>query len=199
MESHIFVSMFKQFLPLAMRILQLPSLPEFKFRDEISADTQPSFGMYASGAHVLFVALSNRHPIDILRTIAHELVHYKQDLNDELHDDSGVTGSPHENQANQMAGVVMRNFNKQYPQYLKAKPMLSESRIHQQYNHEDYTKNKTPDSLLVTANTQDTITIDRMVARTNQIIASKDRDIARIKRKQSRDLMQQAQSAKEKP
>jgi Zn-dependent peptidase ImmA (M78 family) len=58
----------------------------------------------------------NRHPNDILRTIAHELVHYKQDTEHRLEPDSGTTGSPEENQANAVAGIVMRHFNKQYPE-----------------------------------------------------------------------------------
>ena len=37
--------------------------------------------------------------------------------------DSGKTGSPEENQAHEIAGVIMRNFNKKYPEYLKSKPL----------------------------------------------------------------------------
>jgi Zn-dependent peptidase ImmA (M78 family) len=72
---------------------------------------------------MLLVALKNRHPVDILRTVAHELVHYKQDQQGELTDTSGETGSPHENQAHEIAGVIMRNFNKHYPEYLRSKPL----------------------------------------------------------------------------
>jgi hypothetical protein len=72
---------------------------------------------------MLAVALANRHPVDILRTVAHELVHFKQNMNGELNPDSGETGSPHENQAHELAGVIMRHFNKRYPEYLKSKPL----------------------------------------------------------------------------
>lgn len=118
-----FVDMFKKFLPLAMEILEIDTLPEMKFEPEINPEGQPSFGMYANKDHVLYVALKNRHPVDILRTVAHELAHYRQDLRDELNDDSGRTGSPEENEAHIMAGIIMRNFNKKYPQFLSSKPL----------------------------------------------------------------------------
>jgi hypothetical protein len=79
--------------------------------------------MYSPDDNMLAVALSNRHPVDILRTVAHELVHFKQNMNGELNPDSGETGSPHENQAHEIAGVIMRHFNKRYPEYLKSKPL----------------------------------------------------------------------------
>ena len=117
------VQMFKDFLPLAMEVLGIDRLPKLKFEPEINTGQQPSFGMYAVGENVLFVALKNRHPVDILRTTAHELVHFKQDIRGELNDNSGETGSPEENQAHEIAGVIMRHFNKKYPQYLRSKPL----------------------------------------------------------------------------
>lgn len=118
-----FTDMFQKFLPIAMENIGLTSLPEMKFETTISDVDQPTFGKYVNGSHVLHVALMNRHPNDILRTVAHELVHYKQDTDNELHDGSGETGSPHENQAHAVAGVVMRHFNKQYPEYLSSRPI----------------------------------------------------------------------------
>jgi hypothetical protein len=122
-----FVDMFRKFLPLAMKIIKLDSLPKFVFDEKLDTGAQPSFGAYSVDNQTLYVALANRHPNDILRTVAHELVHYKQDTAHELNDDSGITGSPEENQANQIAGIVMRNFNKQYPEFLSSKPIIAES------------------------------------------------------------------------
>lgn len=117
------VEMFKKFLPLAMEVLEVDSLPKMHFAPELNTGDQPSFGMYVPDENMLAVALVNRHPVDILRTVAHELVHFKQNMNGELTPDSGETGSPHENQAHEIAGVIMRNFNKRYPEYLKSKPL----------------------------------------------------------------------------
>jgi Zn-dependent peptidase ImmA (M78 family) len=94
------------------------------FRSKITDDDQPTFGRYESEEKVLCVALENRHPNDILRTIAHELVHYKQDTTHKLNPNSGETGSSEENEAHAIAGVVMRHFNKQFPEYLSSKPVI---------------------------------------------------------------------------
>jgi hypothetical protein len=60
---------------------------------------------------------------DILRTLAHELVHRKQDEDGRLDITSGETGSEIENEANAQAGILLRNFGKTnkhiYEQLLK--------------------------------------------------------------------------------
>ena len=122
-ENANVVEMFKKFLPLAMEVLQIDSLPKMMFVTKVADAEQPTFGLYSNGDRTLQVALTGRHPNDILRTVAHELTHYKQDINDELNNDSGETGSDHENEANATAGIIMRHFNKQYPEYLKSKPL----------------------------------------------------------------------------
>jgi hypothetical protein len=119
-----FVKMFKKFLPLAMKYIELDDLPTMKFSKQIDDEHQPTFGKYDNEERTLYVALKNRHPNDILRTVAHELVHYKQGTTHNLKPDSGTTGSPEENEAHAIAGIVMRHFNKQYPEYLSSKPMM---------------------------------------------------------------------------
>jgi hypothetical protein len=118
-----FMEMFQKFIPLAMHYIELDSLPEMEFVPMVDDEEQPTFGRFDNSNNTLTVALMNRHPNDILRTLAHELVHYKQSVEHELNNDSGRTGSPEENQAHQVAGVVMRHFNKQYPEFLKSKPI----------------------------------------------------------------------------
>ena len=120
-----FVDMFKKFLPLAMEVLEIDRLPKMNFEPDIQTGTgnQPSFGMYVNGENTLHVAILNRHPVDILRTVAHELVHFRQDMRNELNDESGATGSPEENQAHEIAGVIMRHFNKRYPEFLRSRPI----------------------------------------------------------------------------
>lgn len=125
-KKDVFIGMFKKFLPLAMKHIGLEDLPRMVFLTDISDEDQPTFGRYDNTEKTLYVALGNRHPNDICRTIAHELVHYKQDSEHVLHAMSGETGSREENQANAVAGVVMRHFNKEYPEYLKVKPLVLE-------------------------------------------------------------------------
>jgi hypothetical protein len=105
------------FIKFAAEELELNSLPKFDFQfDSARSVKNRSFGGYAPGEQHIIITVKNRHINDVCRTLAHELVHYKQDLNDELQDDdAGSTGSPQENDANAQAAVVMRNWAKKYP------------------------------------------------------------------------------------
>jgi hypothetical protein len=106
------------FVKFAAEHLELDSLPKFDFVfDSKRSIEQKSFGGYAPGAEHITITVKNRHINDVCRTLAHELVHYKQDLNNELEDDdAGATGSPQENDANAQAAVIMRNWGKQHPE-----------------------------------------------------------------------------------
>jgi hypothetical protein len=52
---------------------------------------------------------------DVLRTIAHEMVHHKQNLKGILNINSGQDASPEENQANQLAGLLLRVYGRNNP------------------------------------------------------------------------------------
>ena len=107
------------FVRFAAEHLELKTLPKFDFVfDSKQSVERKSFGGYQPGAEHITITVKNRHINDICRTLAHELVHFKQDLNDELaDDDAGSTGSPQENDANAQAAVIMCNWGKQHPNY----------------------------------------------------------------------------------
>lgn len=69
---------------------------------------------YDLNNHDVNIYAKGRHIIDILRSIAHELKHMDQNLNNRLNDDSGKTGSVHENEANSFGGIMIRNFGKKH-------------------------------------------------------------------------------------
>lgn len=123
-QKIMFVDIFSKFLPLAMKVLNIKTLPKMIYKLDVGDNQQPTFGRFDHENNTLEVALANRHPNDVLRTVAHELVHYKQNLENRLNDRSGETGSGEENEANALAGVIMRYFNKQYPEFLKQKPLI---------------------------------------------------------------------------
>ena len=75
-----------------------------------------SFGRYNADTHALEVNLLDRHIMDILRTVAHELVHCRQNQQKPLPDHAGKTGSPWENDANARAGVIMRDYAESNPE-----------------------------------------------------------------------------------
>ena len=107
------------FVRFAAEDLELDSLPKFDFRFDTKRSVEhKSFGGYQPGAEHITITVKNRHINDVLRTLAHEMVHYKQDLNNELEDDdAGSTGSPQENEANARAAVILRNWGKKHPEY----------------------------------------------------------------------------------
>jgi Zn-dependent peptidase ImmA (M78 family) len=74
-----------------------------------------SFASYDPETYLIIVVIINRNMADILRSLAHELVHHKQNIDGVLHFKSGETGSEHENEANAMAGALMREFGKMNP------------------------------------------------------------------------------------
>jgi len=121
-----FIQALRDFLPIALEVLELKQLPKIKLKKELGTTNVPTFGRFTNEEKVVYCVITNRHPNDILRTLAHEMAHYAQGERDELDADSWHTGSPAENDANAQAGVVMREFNKKFPKYLKLKPIVVE-------------------------------------------------------------------------
>jgi len=80
-----------------------------------------TFGMIDLKNKVIHLSIVNRHPIDILRTLAHEYVHLKQLMNGKLMD--GSAGSLTENEANAKAGEVMRKYGKLHPELFDLMPI----------------------------------------------------------------------------
>lgn len=113
-------SIIHDFVRFAAEHLELTSLPKlnFSFDSDRSVENR-SFGGY--GNKVISITVKNRHINDVLRTLAHELVHYKQDLAGELDklENPGADGSPIENEANATAAVIMRKWAKEHPEYFR--------------------------------------------------------------------------------
>jgi hypothetical protein len=106
------------FLPLAMEVLGINKLPKIEIRNKIHSDGITSFGTFSPVQNYVRLAIVNRHIVDVLRTLAHELVHFKQRMSNQLNQDSGETGSDIENEANATAAIIIRQFNEKYPHYL---------------------------------------------------------------------------------
>ena len=107
--------MFQELLKLCMHELELDHLPEIEFVDEshLSAYGKNSFGEF--DGRKIRIIVQNRHPMDVARTLSHELVHWKQLLVGQNMD--GGDGSEVENAANAIAGIILRKFGEQYPEY----------------------------------------------------------------------------------
>lgn len=106
--------MIAHLLDLCKQELELDMLPPIRLiNDQPTIDGGNSFGEFSKSG--IDVVTTNRHPIDIMRTLAHELVHWKQSKSGMVLD--GSDGSPTENQANAVAGIIMRRFSQMYPQF----------------------------------------------------------------------------------
>ena len=92
-------------------------------------DDMTSLGKYNPSLNKIFVVVQNRLLADILRTLAHELVHHKQQEMGQLTNPSvdGATGSPIENYAHVVAGILMRDYGKTNTQiFLKEEVVTDE-------------------------------------------------------------------------
>lgn len=108
--------MITHLLQLCKQELDLDILPPISLISDIPAiksGNKHSFGEF--NGRSIKVITTNRHPIDVLRTLAHELVHWKQQSVGQ--DMNGEDGSDTENQANSVAGIIMRRFGEKYPEY----------------------------------------------------------------------------------
>lgn len=83
--------------------------------DNGEAKKNKSFGGYIPHQETIRVVAANRNIADVLRTLGHELVHHKQKIDNRIKEDSGETGSSEENEANSMAGVLLREFGRANP------------------------------------------------------------------------------------
>lgn len=108
-----------KFVEFAASELDLKQLPEINFfTDTARSVKHKSFGGY--GDNSINITVVNRHIMDVCRTLAHELVHFKQDSEGRItSQDDGNDGSDIENEANARAAVVMRKWGKMHPEMFK--------------------------------------------------------------------------------
>jgi hypothetical protein len=105
-----------EFVKYAIKNLGIQKPPRnltFSYDNE-AAKEKRSFGYFDPNDNKIWVYCGNRNMADILRTLAHELVHRKQDEDGRISYESGKTGSDIENEANAKAGILLRDFGKQH-------------------------------------------------------------------------------------
>jgi len=126
-HSETFIDNMRKFFAIAQRDLELDSLPKIVWTSDSTAKGErPTFGKFQNDNNTITVSIVNRHPIDIMRTLAHELTHYKQHMTKGLDAKSGDTGSPEEDEANAIAGQIMRHFDEENPDAFDIKPVIAE-------------------------------------------------------------------------
>jgi len=101
----------EEFIQFCKSRLDIDQIPQIGFtNDRDWAVQKHSFGQYDPTEKSLVIYTGNRNLADTLRTLSHELVHHKQNELGRLYAEAGKAGSPIENEANSIAGVLMRDF-----------------------------------------------------------------------------------------
>lgn len=97
----------KLFIPFVKRELNIDEIPHINIVTGKDAQGMKSFGSW--NGECITLCPDGRHPMDVMRTFAHELVHYSHGHT------NGEDGSDDENEANAKAGVIMRRFARENP------------------------------------------------------------------------------------
>jgi hypothetical protein len=111
---------FKLYLKRELRLTY--DIPVLLIEDADFAKRIAAFGII-SNKNVIHLSIINRHPMDILRTLAHEFVHYKQYMEKGTHHRSSHAGSPDENHANAKAGELLRKYGQLHPELFDLMPL----------------------------------------------------------------------------
>ena len=106
----------QKFVSFATKHLKLRGQPHIRFVGS-EEDEKQAFG-HSRGKEVV-VRVTNRHPIDVMRTLAHELTHFRQG-------NSKASDQSREDNANAIAGRIMRDYDTKYPKAFKDRPISEE-------------------------------------------------------------------------
>lgn len=115
-----FESILKKFLVFLKRELKFYyDIPIILVDDVDFSKNNKTFGMMCPDKIV--ISIVNRHPIDILRTVAHEYIHHKQLVDGKKL--NGNAGSTTENEANAKAGEILRKYGSLHPELFDLIPI----------------------------------------------------------------------------
>lgn len=106
MEKHI-----NHFIKFAAKELKLSKVPKISLVGH-QEDKKRSFGYFRNDTDTIRVRALGRHPLDVMRTVAHELIHHK-------HKNKYSSEQSKEDEANAIAGRIMRKYDQQNPQMFK--------------------------------------------------------------------------------
>jgi hypothetical protein len=114
-ESEEEINLVNEFINYVKNELGLVQTPKIDFSDDIDhVKEQRSFGYFSPDKNIIWIYAGDRNTADIFRTLAHELIHRKQEEDGKINYESGETGSDIENEANAKAGIFLRDFGKKY-------------------------------------------------------------------------------------
>ena len=105
-----------RFVKFACKYLKIKEEPTINFITNLDKIKElEALGGFDITNNEITIVKRKRLTDDILRTLAHELVHLKQHNKKKLKTKDGKDGSKIENEANVEAGIIMRKFRKIEP------------------------------------------------------------------------------------
>jgi len=109
-------SIIDNFIDFGKEYLTLPN--DFKIVLTDNGDDIETLGNYDMEDKTIKILTKNRAIPDIIRSIAHEMVHHQQNDRGDLkgNKEEGETGSPWEDEANAKAGSLVRKFGEDNPE-----------------------------------------------------------------------------------
>jgi hypothetical protein len=93
-----------------LKITEKPQISLVRVRDKNMTTAN-----YCPRSKIIKIYSKGRAAFDVARSLAHELVHHKQNINGETLD--GSTGSDCENEANSVAGQIIRMYGEKNPKF----------------------------------------------------------------------------------
>jgi len=112
-------ALIQDFVQYAVRRLNLKKVPSVQLiHHEKFSQENGSLGCYNIALKKIQVVTHGRLAADIMRTLAHELVHRRQDEMGikGLYDGDDSASAPFEMKANAVAGILLRDYGKNHKQ-----------------------------------------------------------------------------------
>ena len=131
-----FEKIIHSFLPFVKRELNIKELPKIHFVDDPKfAKRIAAFGQIKDNRIV--IDIQGRQTMDILRTVAHELTHYRQHKKGV--NGSGHAGAPTENEANRLAGTIVRKFGEKHSDLFELPSVMEAKKKRKKTTYTGYT------------------------------------------------------------
>jgi hypothetical protein len=107
------LNILKDFIAFCKSELNIQTLPKISLiKDKSFVEQNRSYGEYNPQTNTVKVFSPGRNLADICRSLAHELCHHRQNELNMIYNEAGDTGTDIENDANAMAGIIMRDYGK---------------------------------------------------------------------------------------
>lgn len=105
------VKLLVKFVKFASKYLELPETFNIRLV-HANPDEPMTLGCYSPSENKISAIIEKRNILDVFRTIAHEMVHQRQQSRGELVGEIPEIGGKIEDEANAVAGQIMKAFTK---------------------------------------------------------------------------------------